>query len=212
MIELKSIPFFVNFSDKDIKMLKDNSTLVNYNANDIVYYERDKPKYLFLLIEGGVNVYKTNSKGRQLHIHTVNPVDFLGELAVFYKIPYHNTTECITKCKILKIDYYELNKNFCKDLFFCKELVNSLNSRITALMQVVDSSFLTTKERVARFILKNLNEFKDSTYTDISKRLNMTPETFSRILNDFKRKKLIDMDSEHNITIIDKNTLLEISE
>jgi len=79
-------------------------------------------------------------------------------------------------------------------------------------MQVVDSSFLTAKERVARFILKHLNDFRGATYTDISKRLNMTPETLSRILNDFKRKDFIDIDDKHNITIIDNNALVSISE
>lgn len=212
MINLKNISFFKNFGDDDIRVIEDHSTLVDYNTGDIIYYEQDEPRYLYLLIDGKVNVYKTNSKGKQLHIHAVNSVDFLGELAVFYDIPYPITAECASKCQVLKIDYHNLDKNFCKDLFFCKELVNSLYGRIIALMQVVDSSFLTTKERVAGFILHHLDDFQGATYTDISKRLNMTPETLSRILNDFKRKKLIDIDDKHNITVIDKSALVKISE
>jgi CRP/FNR family transcriptional regulator len=212
MVKLKNISFFKNFSDDDIQIIKDNSTLIDYKAGDIIYYEQDEPRYLYLLVDGKVNVYKTNSKGKQLHIHTVNSVDFLGELAVFYDIPYPITAECTSKCKVLKIDYRNLDKDLYNDLFFCKELVNSLYKRIVALMQVVDSSFLTTKERVARFILRHLDDFKGATYTDISKRLNMTPETLSRVLNDFKRKKIIDIDDMHNITVIDKNVLIKISE
>ena len=212
MIGLKKISFFKKFDDARIDIINSNSTLVEYQPGDIVYYEQDEPKYLFLLLDGRVNVYKTNSKGKQLHIHTIEAVDFLGEVAVFYDIPYPITAECATKCKILKIDYKKMGIDFCKELFFCKELVNSLYKRIIALMQVIDSSFLTTKERVARFILSNINDFNGATYTDISKRLNMTPETLSRIINDFKRKKYIDIDNRHNITIIDKNKLIEMSE
>ncbi len=212
MLILKNIPFFKNFSDENIKVISDNSTVVEYQAGDIVYYEQDEPKYLFLLLEGKANVYKTNSKGKQLHIHTVEAVDFLGEVAIFYNIPYPITAECATKCKILKIDYKKLDINFCKDLFFCKELVNSLYQRIIALMQVIDGSFLTTKERVAKFILNHIEDFDGATYTDISKRLNMTPETLSRILNDFKRKGYIDINSNRKITIIDKIKLIQMSE
>ena len=212
MIGLKKISFFKKFDDAHIDIINSNSTLVEYQPGDIVYYEQDEPKYLFLLLDGRANVYKTNSKGKQLHIHTVEAVDFLGEVAVFYDIPYPITAECATKCKILKIDYKKAGINFCKELFFCKELVSSLYKRIIALMQVIDSSFLTTKERVARFILSNIEDFNGTTYTDISKRLNMTPETLSRIINDFKRKNYIDIDDRRNITIINKDKLIEMSE
>jgi len=212
MIGLKKISFFKKFDDTHIDIISRNSTPVEYQAGDIIYYEQDEPKYLFLLLDGKVNVYKTNSKGKQLHIHTVEAVDFLGEVAVFYDIPYPITAECATKCKILKIEYKKLGIDFYKDLFFCKELVNSLYKRIIALMQVIDSSFLTTKERVARFILSNTDDFNGTTYTDISKILNMTPETLSRIINDFKRKNYIDIDEKHNIIILDKNKLIEMSE
>ncbi len=79
-------------------------------------------------------------------------------------------------------------------------------------MQVIDGSFLTTKERVAKFILKHINDFDGATYTDISKRLNMTPETLSRILSDFKRKGYIDINGNREITIIDKDKLIQLSE
>ncbi len=212
MLVLKNIPFFRNFDDKNIKDISNNSTVVEYQASDIVYYEQDEPEYLFLLLEGKANVYKTNSKGKRLHIHAIEAIDFLGEVAVFYNILYPITAECATKCKILRIDYKRLDINFCKDLFFCKEMVNSLYKRIVALMQVIDGSFLTTKERVAKFILNNIEDFGGATYTDISKRLNMTPETLSRILNDFRRKKYIDINDNHNITIKDKAKLMELSE
>ena len=212
MLILKNIPFFKNFDDKNIKAISDNSTIVEYKMGDIIYYEQDEPKYLFLLLEGRANVYKTNAKGKQLHIHSIKAIDFLGEVAIFYNIPYPITAECATKCKVLKIDYNKIDISFCKNIFFCKELVNSLYQRIIALMHVIDSSFLTTKERVAKFILNSIEDFDGATYTDISKRLNMTPETLSRILNDFKRKGYIDIDNNRKITIIDKDKLIELSE
>jgi len=212
MSETEKISFFKNFDDEYIKSIYNNSTTIEYQTGDIVYYEQDEPQYLFLLLKGKVNVYKTNAKGKRLHIYTIEAVDFLGEVAVFYDIPYPITAECATKCEVLRIEYKKLDKNFCKDLFFCKELVNSLYKRIVALMQVIDSSFLTTKERVAKFILDHTKDFDGATYTDISTRLNMTPETLSRIINDFKRKNYIDINDQHHIEIIDKNKLIQMSE
>ena len=211
MNEVRKISFFKNLDDKSIEIIEKNSTIVTYNAGDILFYEQDEPKYLFLLLSGRVDIYKTNSKGKQFFINTIENIDFIGEVAVFYDTVYPATAECGSKCQILRIDYYKFDKKLFQDLFFCKELVNLLYSRISALMNVIGCSFLTTKERVARFILNSSEDFNSATYTDISKRLNMTPETLSRVLNDFKRKGYIDIDSTHNIKIIDKDKLVKIS-
>ncbi len=212
MIELKNIPFFKKFSDKNIEAIKRHSSIAYYEPKEIIFYEKEKPKYLYVLLEGVAEIYKTNSKGKQLCILRVEAVDFLGEVAIFQNINYTTTIEAVTKCKVLKIDYYNLDKDFCKEEFFCKELVDSLYKRIIALMNVVDNSFLTSKERVARFILNSSSEFNGTTYTQISKKLNMTPETLSRILNDFKRKGIISMDKKHNLKIANIDELKKITE
>lgn len=207
---LRKISFFKNFDDKSIEMIEKNSTIVTYDSGDILFYEQDEPKFLFLLLSGRVDIYKTSSKGKQFYINTIKKIDFIGEIAVFYNTVYPATAECNSKCKILRIDYYKIDKKILEDLFFCKELVNSLYDRISVLMDVIGSNFLTTKERVARFIINNSKDFNNTTYTNISKQLNMTPETLSRILNNFKRNSYIDIDSTHNIKIIDKNKLIKI--
>ena len=211
MVDLKRISFFKNFSHKQIGAIEAHSSLLTCGVGDVVFYEQDEPKYLFLLLDGRVDIYKTNSKSKQLHIHTIKSVDFLGEVAIFYNMPYPITAECATKCKIIKIDYKKLGIDLLEDLFFCRELIQLLHKRVMVLMQVIDSSFMTTKERVAKFILNNIDDFNGTTYTDISKRINMTPETLSRIINEFKRKNYITINDNHNITIIDKDKLLEVS-
>jgi CRP/FNR family transcriptional regulator len=212
MFNFKKIPFFSKFNDNEINKLKKNSNINYYNPEDVIYYEGEKPIFLYVLLEGSVDVYKTNLKGKQLYIHMINAIDFLGEVAVLKKIPYPTTVECATKCKILKIDYSKMNKDFCEKLFFCQKLVESLYKRIMILMNVLDNSFLTTQERVAKLILNNVNEFSNTTYTDVAKKLNMTPETLSRILNKLKKLNYIDIEDNHKIKIISKNNLIKLSE
>ncbi len=212
MFDFKEIPFFSKFNNSDLNKLKKFSSINYYNFGDVVYYEGEKPIYLYILLDGSVDVYKTNLKGKKLYIYMINSVNFLGEVAVFKKISYPATVECATKCKILKIDYFKMDKNFCDKLFFCQNLVESLYKKIIILTNVLDNSFLTSQERVIKLILNNVNTFQDITYTDIAKKLNMTPETLSRILNKLKKMNYIDISNNHKIKIISKNNLIKLSE
>ena len=211
-MNIKEIPFFSKFNDVEISKLDISSSIDYFDKTEIIYYEGEEPKYLYVLLEGSVNIYKTNSKGKQLYIHTINAIDFLGEVAIFKQIPYLATAECEKKCKVLKIDYFNLDDDFCKKLFFCQKLLESLYKRILILMNVIDDGFLTSKERVIKFILENLNDFYNAKYTDIAKKLNMTPETLSRVLNKLKEAGYISIEENHKIKIISKENLIKLSE
>jgi len=215
-MNIKEIPFFSKFNDVEIAKLDISSSINYFDKAEIIYYEGEEPKYLYILLEGSANIYKTNSKGKQLYIHTINAVDFLGEVAIFKKIPYPATAECEKKCKVLKIDYFNLDNDFCEKLFFCQELLESLYNRIMynrimILMNVIDDGFLTSKERVIQFILENVDDFYNAKYTDIAKKLNMTPETLSRVLNKLKEAHYISIEENHKITIISKENLIKLS-
>ncbi len=207
MIDLRNISYFSKLSDDEIGVIKKYSVFEEFDAGDVIYYEDEKPVYLFVLIKGSVDLYKTNLKGKQFYIYHINAVDLLGEVAAFSDITYLVTAECATKCTVLKIDYSKTGKFFCDNPYLCRELVKSLYERILSLVNAVDDSSLKTKERVAKYIIQESASFKDKTYTEISKKLNMTPETLSRVLNEFKKRAYIEIDDHHEITFIDEEKL-----
>jgi len=209
-MRLRNISLFSDFSDKELEEISKFSTTKIYKTGDIIFYEQEEPQYLYLLLSGKIDLYKTNSKGKQLYIHTVEAVDFIGEISVFKNMPFPTTSECITTCELLKIDYYKLNPNMFEKLFFYKKLLDLTYRKMLVLMNVIDNSFLTSQERVAKLILNDISIFNGATYTNIAKKLNMTPETLSRILNKLKKSGYIDIDENHNITVLSKQDLKKL--
>ena len=69
---------------------------------------------------------------------------------------------------------------------------------------------LSSEEKVARFILNHEDLFNELKHTKISSILNMTPETFSRILNKFKTNGLVKLDEKNQILKKDVGGLQEI--
>ncbi len=209
-IDLKRISLFSSFTDEELNEIKKFTSIKTYKAGDILFYEQEEPQYLFLLLSGKINLYKTNSKGRQLYIHTIEAIDFVGEISAFKNVPFSVTAECATCCEILKINYHKIDKNIFEKFFFCKKLIDLIYNKMLILMNVIDNSFLTSQERVVKLILNDVSDFDDATYTNIAKKLNMTPETLSRILNKLKKEGYINIDKNHKIKIVSKQDLKKI--
>ncbi len=211
-MNLKRISFFSHLTQKEIEKLEQCSSFKNYETGDIVFYEKEKSKYLYILLKGSIDLYKTNLKGKQLYINTIKDVGFLGDFAIFQNRYYLCTAECKATSKILKIECINAKqKSFLYDIF-CKNLTQSAYKTISVLIDMIDNSFLTSKEKVAKQILQNTDIFEDMTYSNIAKKMGMSPENLSRILSEFKKDKLITIDKNHKITILSKDNIKRICE
>ncbi len=209
-MNLKNISFFSDFTNEELSEIKRFTSTKVCKAGDIIFYEQEEPQYLYLLLSGKVDLYKTNSKGKQLYIHTIEAIDFIGEISVFKNMPFPTTSECVSRCELLKIDYHKIDKNMFEKLFFYKNLLDMTYRKMLVLMNVIDNSFLTSQERVAKLILNDVSVFDDATYTNIAKKLNMTPETLSRILNKLKKEGYINIDENHKIKILSRQDLKKL--
>jgi CRP/FNR family transcriptional regulator len=71
--------------------------------------------------------------------------------------------------------------------------MKSLIKKIRNLENVLSMNLvLDSKQRVARYIYNNIDEFFKTKNVKIAEILNITPETLSRILRVFKDEKIID--------------------
>ena len=90
---------------------------------------------------------------------------------------------------------------------FLKSMAQKIRITTNLLHQEL---ILSSEEKVARFILNHEDLFNELKHTKISSILNMTPETFSRILNKFKTNGLVKLDEKNQILEKDVGGLQEI--
>ena len=69
----------------------------------------------------------------------------------------------------------------------------------------------SSEAKVADLIVKNAKLFQHMKNNEIASILNMTPETFSRILTKLKKEKIIKIE-DHVVTVLDQNALQNILE
>jgi len=59
MFELKDIPLFSALKEEQLKLLQAQMHIHQYLKDSVVFYEGDQSKYLQILLDGTVRLYKT---------------------------------------------------------------------------------------------------------------------------------------------------------
>jgi CRP/FNR family transcriptional regulator len=213
MDRVKDIPLFSKMSDENLKSLEQISQFKSYNADEIVFYEGDDPGTLYILTEGLLRLYKTDPKGNEIYIHQFTPIGMVGELACFENMHYPASARFITKGQVLKIDFKRLEKDFFQHPDVSMKIIKSLTKKVKILSNVLHKEMILTSEaKVAKIIIEHKKLFETLKNTQIASILNITPETLSRILTRFKKSKLISIEKNHEIDILDSVKLTSLFE
>ena len=190
-MDLKKYFLFKNLDDKDIKKIKEFTIVKKLKKDGIVFYEKEEPNYLHLLVEGEARVYKVDNKGNELIIHMFKPVALIAELANFENMPYPANCAMESEGIILKIEFEKFRK-FIQKGGICIEILSSLLRKMKYLDGIIqDNLIFDTETKIAKFIYDNPDAFEELKQHSVAALLNIKPETLSRKLKKFKNLGII---------------------
>ena len=63
---LKSIPIFNKLNSNELLSMQEISSIKELKKDEILFYEGDESKTLHIVIDGEIEVYKVNSKGKEI--------------------------------------------------------------------------------------------------------------------------------------------------
>jgi len=200
MYTIKNIPLFSHLDEDGLKKLRDISTVKKYNSKEILFFEGEKPKYLHVLLDGVVRLYRTNHKANQIFLHQFLPVSLIAELANFENIPYPATAEFTSRGEVLKIDFQKLQDDFFKNPELSLQIIKSLAGKLRIMSEVITNEVVLTSEaKIAKFLVENEELFATLKNIKVASLLNIAPETLSRTLTKFKKRGLIRVDEKFKI-------------
>jgi len=190
-MNLKDYFLFKNLSDKDINEIKKFIIIKKLKKNEIVFYEKEEPHYLHLLVEGSARVYKIDNKGNELIIHKFYPVSLIAELANFEHMPYPANCAMESDGIVFKIEF-ERFKKFMQKGDVCMQMMSSLLSKMRYLDGIIQNNLIfDTETKIAKFIYENPQIFEDLKQHSVAALLNIKPETLSRKLKKFKELGIV---------------------
>ena len=116
---LRRYPFFSGLTIDHITQLAMSAEELEMPAGHYFHHEGDDLEYLYLILEGEINVItKLPQKGKEVVLSTMGVGDVFGWSAL---VPPHSATagaKSITPCRVVALDRRELMKKFEEDCQF----------------------------------------------------------------------------------------------
>jgi CRP/FNR family transcriptional regulator, cyclic AMP receptor protein len=205
--------------NETLNLFLDGRIINKYKKKQIIYYEGNRPMYLFYLQKGKVKTSKRNEEGKEFVTELYHSGDFFGYIALMEAATYKETAETMEDCEIAiipKSDFENLlNKNQAVSTRFIRMLAKNVTDKEKQLLNIAYNSL---RKKVADALImiqdKLLEDKTDKPLIHIS-RENMAAiagtaaESLIRTLSDFKNEKLIDI-KEGNVIILDKTRLANL--
>ncbi|WP_026944066.1 Crp/Fnr family transcriptional regulator [Helicobacter rodentium] len=174
-----------------------------YQKGEILFFEGEIPKQLFVLLSGKVRVYKTieetqkirgkNTKkiAREQTLHCICAPNFIAEMPSFLNQAFPASATCEEECEVLEISLSTFQKHCIENPSFCHTFIASLCNKIKVLESHIAQNSLSLKERLVEFLRANEAELSNLTQRQIAQRLNTSAESLSRILRELKAQKIL---------------------
>ncbi|MBC8210829.1 MAG: Crp/Fnr family transcriptional regulator [Gammaproteobacteria bacterium] len=204
---LHKTSLFQGLDEVDIKQVASQVVTREYPKNSIVVTQGDDTDSLYIIMEGKVDVFLQNDKGKEIIINSLSECDSFGELAPLGGIP-RQASIITTENSVFVV----ISRQLFMDTLLIKpaismRIINRLISLIQDLTEEVSSLALEdVYNRVVRVLYKHAEEVGDKLVTekltqqDIALRVGATREMVHRILKELKTGGYISIEGKH-ITI-----------
>ncbi len=201
---LKSIPAFSKLKDKELLFLKNISHIKILKNNEILFYEGAESLKLHIVIKGIIEVFKTDTKGKEIVLKQFTPYSFIAEVSNYAHINFPASSKSIGDSLVLIIDYKKFEEKILYYPSVAPFILKSIVNKVMALEKIIsDNLTMNATQRVAKFIYENETYLSTNKHHEIANILNITPVTLSRILRKFKKNQIISLDDH----VLDKNLL-----
>lgn len=204
---LKKTTLFCGMDQSDIEMIAAQTVTRQFPKNTVIVSQGDDTDSFYVIVQGKVDVFLQNDKGKEIIINTLGLCESFGELAPLGRIPRQAsiiTTEDST--------FGIISRQVFMDTLLVKpsigmRIIDLLIRRIQDLTEEVSSLALEdVYNRVVRVLYKHAQEVGDKLVTekltqqDIASRVGATREMVHRILKELKKGGYISIEGKH-ITI-----------
>jgi len=172
--------------------------LLTYQRGETIFRKGDRAEGFYLVLEGLVKLYFVSERGNEKIVEVLKPKMTFGEAVVFIGEPYPVTAEALQPSRLLYVQRDGLFETMNRNEQMAPRLLAGLSRRLHSLIGNMEAvCVLTSRERVIGYLLSELADSPDNrislpaTKAVVASTLNLTPETFSRVLHALEKEEII---------------------
>jgi len=215
---LSRLPLFQQLGEEHICKIAGSVHERRLSKGEMLFQKGDQPWGFFVIMFGQLKLAFPSSAGNEKVVDIIGPKQSFGEAVMFMDRPYPVFAEALTDTLVLHVAKDIINDLIKSEPSFANMLLAGLSMRLHSMLQDVESySLRSSAQRVIGYLLQQCPPCHGegqvmvelpTTKQIIASRLNLTPETLSRILHDLAEAGLIGVHGKQ-ITINNPDRLRE---
>jgi CRP/FNR family transcriptional regulator len=194
---------FCNMEPEPVEALNAIKFTAFYPKGALLFVEGEQPRGVYILCSGRAKLTTSSTEGRTLIVKIANHGEILGASAAILGRPYEVSAEMLEPSQVSFIRREDFLRFLNAYTEACMHTAQQLSEKYEAAQREIRSLGLahTTSEKLARLLLGWSEEGEETpqgtrmqvllTHEEIAQMIGTTRETVTRLLSDFKRKKLI---------------------
>lgn len=174
-----------------------------YNRDDYIFFEGDKPEWLYLIKEGKVKLVKHSDTGKDVILQVYVPGELFGETSLFDHKPYSASAQAMESTVVMKLSRHDFMQFFGRHPFVATEMIMQLGRQLQEAHTTIKSLAVDrVEQRIASILLKLADKIGVAeaggillnlalTRQDLADMAGTTVETAIRVMSRFSKKKII---------------------
>lgn len=197
---LLQVPLFSGLSEADVGNVARFTRERKLDKGELLFQRGDPAHGFYLVVTGQIKLGVSSAQGNEKVVEVVGPMQTFGEAVMLMNRPYPVFAEALVSSNLLHIGQNVVSELIDQDPDFARKLLAGMAVRLHSMVKDVEAySLRSSTQRVIGYLLQQ-NERNDSAISQIqlptskqvlASRLNLTPETLSRIFHDLSDAGLI---------------------
>ena len=208
-----NLPLFREIGEAKIQRIAKGTQEVRIAKGEALFQKGDPANGFYIVVYGRVKLAFSSLHGVEKVVHLIGPGNSFGEAVMFLNKPYPVYAQALEDSLLLHVDKDVLFHEIDIDPGFARKMLAGLSTRLHSLISDVESySLRSSTQRVIGYLLQQESETPypsgeiqislPASKMVIASRLNITPETFSRILHNLTEAGFIAVDGK-SVRILD---------
>ncbi len=194
---IKTFSFLAGVQEEKLKLLLENAQVKKYKKGTVLLLEGDYPSAFYLILNGWIKLSKISFEGEESVVQLFSSGNTLIESSMILNTPSQVNIQTMSSTTLISIPVAALKKLAENCQFFALNILNLLSKQLETLTSHIGNIRLKAAEERVGWFLLNLfsNNYAPSNVLQlpynkgiIASYLGMKAETFSRALNDLKKK------------------------
>jgi CRP-like cAMP-binding protein len=203
---LATLPLFSRLDPAELERLAVGCTLRRLERGKLVFRQGELCEAFFVVVIGQVKLFVLSPSGTEKVIELCGPGHSFAEALMFTGMPYIVSAQTLSETLLMTIEKSVVMDEITSSPNFALRMLAGLSRRLHGLIKDVEGYALHSGvQRVIGYLLGdriNESEIASESITvslpvskaAIASRLSLTPEYFSRVLNELETAGLIHVD------------------